>query len=550
MAAGRWLLLALLAVRGSCTLNLVTYASTAFAGVNETALPAAIDGLAVAPLSSLRLTGTIAPARADLLLLRASLSAPLNGSLLLWIDDHLLIDSAGRHSLTAYINFSFVSSAPLPLRIDFINAAPSPTALTLFWQGNFTANGTVPPGALTPAVAPHAAQREALRERMASPPWVWGTYFNPSMGAHVAMPSSFAIAATLGRRSTGAVLGNIIVYRQANPAIVRVGGHSYNGSGFTELSVGYWLGAPCTSLLQTALGANGELLFLATTNGTAEACADLVLLLDFDFLWGRVGGVALAAPGHARATPAGLPPIDVFTAAPPVPFNGTAPRGGGLRLALALAAGGVTGYSTGAAVPIPAMAAAIAQARAAHQASAARFGPSADLMDAYDAQQSVIAWNTMFTPYEGVVTPVSRGWDHGAGYVLFDWDNLFLAWMASLEASSKDIAYSNLIQVVQGRTVEGFVANYKSGTHVSGDRSEPQLGALLTLEIHRRWKEDWVVQVVFDTLLGWAEWVWTSRTHAHAAGPLVVLGSDPNYPEVRCFAPSRAPPLTAPNAHA
>jgi hypothetical protein len=23
----------------------------------------------------------------------------------------------------------------------------------------------------------------------------------------------------------------------------------------------------------------------------------------------------------------------------------------------------------------------------------------------------------MFTPYEGVVTPVSRGWDHGAGYV-------------------------------------------------------------------------------------------------------------------------------------
>ena len=103
--------------------------------------------------------------------------------------------------------------------------------------------------------------------------------------------------------------------------------------------------------------------------------------------------------------------------------------------------------------------------------------------------------------------------------------------MAALEASSKDIAYSNLIQVVQGRTVEGFVANYKSGTHVAGDRSEPQLGALLTLEIHRRWKEDWVVQVVFEALLGWAEWVWTARTHAHAAGPLVVLGSDPNYPE-------------------
>lgn len=417
-------LLTLLVKFCACTVNLVTYANTAFAGPNSTSSqPAALNNLPVAPLSSLRVTGTIAPARADLLLLRAALSAPLNGSLLLWIDDHLLIDTAGRRAcgLTAYINFSFVDASPLPLRIDFINAAPSPTTFSLLWQGNFTANGAVPPSALTPAIAPHAAQREALRERMSSPPFVWGTFFNPSMGTHVAMPSSFAITATLGRRSTGAVLGNIIVYRQANPAIVRVGGHSFEGSSFTELSVGFWLGAPCTSLLQTALGANGGLLFLATTNGTAEACADLVLLLDFDFLWGRVGGVQLVAPGHARAAPAGLPPIDVFTAAPPVPFNGSAPSGGGLRLALALAAGGVTGYSTGAAVPLASMAATIAQARAAHQAGVARYGPSADLMDAYDAQQSVIAWNTMFTPYEGVVTPVSRGWDHGAGYVLFDW---------------------------------------------------------------------------------------------------------------------------------
>ena len=416
----RLALLALLAVCGSCAVNLVTYASTAFAGASAASQPAALDALPVAPLSSLRVTGTIAPERADLLLLRAALTAPLNGSLLLWVDDHLLIDTAGRRSLAAYINFSFVDAAPLPLRIDFINAGPAPTALTLLWQGNFTAAGPVPPSALTPYVSPHALQREALRERMSSPPWVWGTYDNPSMGTHVAMPAAFAVTATIGRRSSGAVLGNIIVFRQANPAIVRVGGHSYNGSTFTELSVGFWGGTPCTSLLQTALGADGGLLFLATTNGTD--CDDLVLVLDFSFLWGRVGSVALAAPGHVRATPAGLPAYDVFTAAPPVPFNGSAAPGGTqLRLALALAAGGRTGYSTGAPVPLDAMAVAIAAARAAHQASAARFGPSADLMDAYDAQQSVIAWNTMFCPYEGVVTPVSRGWNHGAGYVVFDW---------------------------------------------------------------------------------------------------------------------------------
>ena len=66
----------------------------------------------------------------------------------------------------------------------------------------------------------------------------------------------------------------------------------------------------------------------------------------------------------------------------------------------------------------------------------------------------------MYTPYEGVVTPVSRGWDFGSGYVLFDWDNFLLAFMASLEAESLDISYSNLIQTTQMRTMEGFVPNF------------------------------------------------------------------------------------------
>jgi hypothetical protein len=63
------------------------------------------------------------------------------------------------------------------------------------------------------------------------------------------------------------------------------------------------------------------------------------------------------------------------------------------------------------------MQAAIAAARAVVQASFAKYG---DLADIYEAMASLLAWNTMFTPVEGVVTPVSRGWDFGAGYVIFD----------------------------------------------------------------------------------------------------------------------------------
>ena len=40
-----------------------------------------------------------------------------------------------------------------------------------------------------------------------------------------------------------------------------------------------------------------------------------------------------------------------------------------------------------------------------------------NLSEAYKARQTVIAWNTIFDPHEGIVTPVSRGWNFGAGSV-------------------------------------------------------------------------------------------------------------------------------------
>jgi hypothetical protein len=47
-----------------------------------------------------------------------------------------------------------------------------------------------------------------------------------------------------------------------------------------------------------------------------------------------------------------------------------------------------------------------------------------------------------------------------------------------------------------------------------------------------RWGEDWVVQLLIDTLLGWVDWVWTKRTHTSPGGPLVVLGDDAfNFPQ-------------------
>ena len=76
--------------------------------------------------------------------------------------------------------------------------------------------------------------------------------------------------------------------------------------------------------------------------------------------------------------------------------------------------------------------------------------------------------------------------------------------------------------------------NFASGLHVSFDRTEPQIGAYVALQIYKKWGDDWVIDCVFDALLSWNTWVWEKRRgEGVLAGPdghadLVVLGSDPN----------------------
>ena len=75
---------------------------------------------------------------------------------------------------------------------------------------------------------------------------------------------------------------------------------------------------------------------------------------------------------------------------------------------------------------------------------------------------------------------------------------------------------------------------HSSGTHLSYDRTEPQIGAFVALQIFNKWGDGWVIDAIFDALLSWNNWVWNHRRgEGVLAGPdghadLVVLGSDPN----------------------
>jgi putative isomerase len=529
----------------SAQLSMQTWPNTAFAPP-AAAVASTAPGVAFEPasplcadFSSVRLTGTITDSVSELV----QFTANTEGGVRLWIDDHLVItdgathDGAGKPSLRqAFLKIPFVAGVPQPFRLEYSRwggAGAAPPTLELWWQGNATAMQIVPPSAFAPVVAAAELQRVATRDRLVNPLVQWQTYDNPTMGAHVLMPAGLRVAATLANAADGKVLGDLSVFRRSDPALLLAGLHSLNGSDYTQLSVGSWGAIACDVSLETTVVA-GELFFLASANGSD--CAGLLLLVRPGMMEERFGTVAMGADKvSATATVPGFAPVTVrAVGAAPVPFS----NGGDVYLALPLGDGAVVGYyATGSAAPPPpvaAMQAAIAAARAVVQASFARYG---ELADIYEAMASILAWNTMFTPIEGVVTPVSRGWDFGAGYVIFDWDNLFLAFMASFEDGTlKDIAYVNLVQIVQARTLLGFVPNFASGTGISFDRTEPQIGALVVQKIYNRWGDGWVVDLLFPALLSWNDWVWTHRrgegslAGADGHADLIVLGSDPTDP--------------------
>lgn len=146
--------------------------------------------------------------------------------------------------------------------------------------------------------------------------------------------------------------------------------------------------------------------------------------------------------------------------------------------------------------------------------------------------QAATMWNYIYTPAEyGPILPVSRSWNFVTdpmnddwSYVIFDWDNIFASYMTSMDPTSKDIAYSNFIQVIRSRTAKGFVPNYAAAGRKSVDRTEPPIGAKVLLEMYNKYKDMWLVELLFDDLVGWSDWFLRERVLEPLG--LIALGSD------------------------
>jgi hypothetical protein len=88
---------------------------------------------------------------------------------------------------------------------------------------------------------------------------------------------------------------------------------------------------------------------------------------------------------------------------------------------------------------------------------------------------------------------------------------------------NKEIAYSNLFQIAKAKTAAGFIPNMATGGYKTQDRTEPLVGAKVTLELFRKYQDKWVVEVVFDDLLDWNNWSLAKRSLPPVG--LIALGS-------------------------
>lgn len=462
------------------------------------------------------------------------------------MNEWLVLDAGGNFSgaprfVKSFLNIPFTAgAAPLPFRLEYSRWGGSAAAtLQLFWSGNTTAFSVVPASSFAPVVSNFITQRNALRDRLEVPHVPWQTYSMASMGNHVLMPAGFVLSASLAVVNTSTTLKTILPFRNGNPALVRPGLRSLNGSDYTLLTIQWRAVANATVTFETTVvGSSLDLVFLATCSGSG--CSSLLLIVEPLMMEERAGTFFAGADG--RTLSADLPGFPSVTA---TALSAVAPGCVVAAPCISLPLGsGIAGYWTGLGTP-PSLAdaqTAIVAAAAAALASEAPFG---DLAPLWEGLSSALAWNTVYTPYEGVITPVSHimGNIWNIGYILFEWDTYFLALMASAQDGiARDLAYANLIQVTLGRTLLGFVPNVAAGVRKSYDRSEDQVGALILKLIFDKWGDAWLLEGLLPIMLSWNDWVWARRrgegvfAGTDGFADLMCLGSDPSFPrsDVEC----------------
>jgi hypothetical protein len=329
----------------------------------------------------------------------------------------------------------------------------------------------------------------------------WNTWDTRSVMSHVLLPEGFSISLQLASHRTGDTLKEALPGRSDSGAKERVipGPHAWDGS-YTEVEV-EWQGIRIR--VRSAAVDNGFFLWVSPLE---QSPGDALVLVP-QMLWGRPGEITIEGGTIRAGTPSGPTELAVASGR----YLATEK---GLRFSLAEPIAITTDPSKTTEEIDEIIDKAGVQC-------ASRRSKYPEAPDAYEALRTVLAWNTIYDPdNDRVISPVSRTWSAG-GWVLFEWDTYFAAYMLSLDC--RELAYANAIAITSEITDKGFVPNNSQPGIKSLDRSQPPVGALVIKEIYKKYRDKWFLEEVFDKLLRWNRW-WAENREIDG---YLSYGSDP-----------------------
>lgn len=336
----------------------------------------------------------------------------------------------------------------------------------------------------------------------------WHTWNVRSVLSHVHMPDGFAVNVAFKEYREGHYLKEALVGRFVNeygrePAETAFPGpHAFDDS-YTEMTVKW-----CDMEIRVESGVEqGELILLVTP--ITRQVRPAMLVLEGGFLWGRQGWVEQQEQTLIAHSPTG--DKRVYTTGEPIEDQNLPVQ----TAFLSVLFDGPVAFSTDIPRSLEDAQVLIAACRNAHSAKTARYG---EMRDMYEAMECALGWDTIYDArHNRVISPVSRLWSIASGgYVLFCWDNFFAGFMASL--GCRELAYSNLREILGEQTQAGFVPNFAYATgQVSADRSQPPVGSAMLLETYRHLGDKWIVEEMYDGLLRWNRWFAEHRMNQSGA---------------------------------
>ena len=466
------------------TLRVDTYPNVALHGKPTTTSIASLDNVTLSAFagSSAEISGRVHIAADSLF----AFNCTFEGSQLVfvWLDDHLICNTDPPFTHAPKGNDGCPQN-PLQLR-----KGDTPHVLVHVYSANLTSPasrdiakirvrwamlaaplaadatptfGLIPSTALSPDSSALEMRRRTLQRGLASGWNLWGY----NLLGVVRLPESLVLTVGLCQLSSGACLTESKI--EDKHASIRVGPYATDASylqfyvAFRGLNVSISASGGVSSplhLLVEPIGCpNQTTTAHETPPGPAPDCNDYTLVVLPRIGWFRPGEVAAAADGSVTLTPHGFGSTTIKpTRAPVASLSGqwlaahpphklaedaTAEL---LPLHVAFGLNEPIGLREGDGAA-PSLEDVRTKIDAAREAELGRYRTYGALSEVKEALQAATMWNYIYSPAEyGPMLPVSRSWNfvkHAANadweYVLFDWDNLFASYMASLDPRSRDV---------------------------------------------------------------------------------------------------------------